>query len=86
MPTAGPTTDDDYNHGTTVASIAGGTTYGVSKNANLIMVKINFDLQPRDQYGNLVPRIKEPQFSVATVVAGLMWIISDVNTKVAFVG
>ena len=64
-------------------SVAGGATYGAAKTANLIMVKVNFDNIPFDQYGDPVAKYAQPQFTVLTIVDGLMWVMSDVNTKVA---
>ncbi len=73
MGSGGPThtltsTDDDCGHGTHVAGISAGTTYGVAKRATLVPVKI-------------FPGGSEAICNAGTVVsaflAGMQWVIND---------
>lgn len=75
MTHAGPLTTDLHNHGTTILSAAGGITYGVSKNANLIMVKVNY--APMQGVPHMAP-----QFGTETITDGLMFIMDDVRNQV----
>lgn len=62
------TLSDILNHGTCVASIALGTTYGVAKRATLIPVKVT-----HNGFG---------QFTTpAAFWAAYGWVIGDVNSK-----
>ncbi|KAJ1537113.1 serine protease [Nowakowskiella sp. JEL0078] len=60
-----PTNGDDEGHGTNVAGIVAGKTYGVSKKSRVIAVKV------LDKTGNGL---------VSTIVAGIQWAINNTAT------
>lgn len=68
VPTVGSLTDDDCGHGTHVAGIAAGTTYGVAKKATVIPVKI---------FPGGSAAICQGGTTVAAFVDGMQWVINN---------
>jgi cerevisin len=58
-------TEDGYGHGTYIAALAAGKTYGVAKNANIIAVKV-----VNDQGGT----------NVGYLIDGLNWVAANVRS------
>ncbi|KAI8806991.1 peptidase S8/S53 domain-containing protein [Cladochytrium replicatum] len=61
-----PANEDADGHGTNVASIAAGKTYGVAKDANIIAVKV------LDDKGSGL---------ISTIVAGIQWALTQAGTS-----